>query len=730
MIPPASRLLFCIFRYLLTKMSLFLLCGIMFLIMGSGISTNPSGSHDKNMSKAANDTARVSALCQQAVNLRRQKPEKALALAFTARALSDSLNDIYSKARSRYTLGMVYHAQYKLAEARAAYLKADTLLRATEQPVLLADVQNKIGITYGMGGNYDSALIFFEQSRKMYEKLGMNIKVADCLNNQGNVLKYQGKFDRSIQSYQKALELYSSEQDSGGMASCYDNIGIVYDLQGNYPLALEYYFKSLPLRESLGDTSEITNSLCNIGIMYYYVGDYEKAREYQERNAELSMAIHDLRGVGIAYNNLGSIMENTEKPAKAKDYYRKAISIFNNSGDIHALVDANTYLGNLFLKSNNPDSAFWYLEKALQLAQKINYLQGLGNAQLGMGKLASLNGDEKSALTYFVQAFETGKALGMPEIMMTSAGKLSEIFHLQGDDTRAYQYHVLFKQMSDSLINRENIQHLTRLEMEHSFGKKQDSLKLEQAKKDFRQKMVMKRQKTFRNLLIAGVIVLFIILALVYRIYLQKRKANAEKDILLREIHHRVKNNLQMITSLLSHQGVMLPDTKLQVAIEESQGRVQSIAIIHDMLYHSDHLKDIAMKPYLQKLVSSTENMFSNGDGKIIIEADDIFFDVDTAVPVGLIVNELVTNAFKHAFPVGVPGTVSVKLEKKHNNGYDLTVQDNGIGISNIPDLNDLPDTLGLRLVNILTRQLGGSLEISVNKGTTVIIHFTNRMET
>ncbi|NOY38576.1 MAG: tetratricopeptide repeat protein [Chlorobi bacterium] len=676
------------------------------------------------------DTARIHKLCSQAISLRRDDPEGAFAYTKEALSLSDSLDYLAGKAQAWHTLGRILHSNFRLGKAREAYHKADSLYYILNLPEQLADTRNKIGITYGMEGYYDSSLYYFQQSLELYADLGQRIKVANCQNNMGNVYKYLGKYDLSVDSYNKALQSYAEVNDSGGIASSYDNLGIVFDLQGNYREALDYYFKALRLREAVGDTAELTNSLCNIGIMYYYLSDYEKAREYQEKNLELSKAIKDLRGEGIAYNNLGSISKRQGNAEQAITYYRNALKIFESSGERHAITDTHIYMADLFIKQGKTGEAKSHLDKALSLGEDIQYSQGVANASLGLGKLALLLEEQNSAEKYLVKALRLGEEIGMPEIILSAAEHLSDLYKQRGDFKNAYAYHVKFKRMSDSLISRENIEHLTRLEMQHTFDIKQDSLQLEQAKRNFLQEIRLKRQQRQRNLLIGGILVLFVVLLLVYRIYRQKKKANTEKEVLLKEIHHRVKNNLQTITSLLSHQGYAVGNVDIRTAMEESQGRVQSIALIHQMLYQSENLKNINIQEYLENLVQSIGDMVQSANQQItfIVNAHHAFMDIDTAIPIGLIVNELVTNACKYAFINRHSGKIKVEINKTGISDYELIVADDGIGIPEI-DLSGTPDTLGLKLVFILAKQLKGNVEFHTNHGTEIIIRFHEIMK-
>ncbi|UTB32471.1 MAG: PAS domain S-box protein [Methanobacterium sp. ERen5] len=197
-----------------------------------------------------------------------------------------------------------------------------------------------------------------------------------------------------------------------------------------------------------------------------------------------------------------------------------------------------------------------------------------------------------------------------------------------------------------------------------------------------------------------------------------------EKDTLLREIHHRVKNNLQIISSLLSLQSRYIQDSDTLEVFKESQNRVRSMAIVHEKLYKSDNISKIDFGEYIDDLVNNLLYNYNIEPDKIRFNTniENIFFDVDTCTPCGLIVNELLTNSVKHAFPGDMNGQISIDL--KDNDGtYTLYVRDDGVGFpENVDHTNT--DTLGLQLVTNLVNQLEGSIEIINKGGTTIKIKF------
>ncbi|WP_052643298.1 PAS domain S-box protein [Syntrophotalea carbinolica] len=202
------------------------------------------------------------------------------------------------------------------------------------------------------------------------------------------------------------------------------------------------------------------------------------------------------------------------------------------------------------------------------------------------------------------------------------------------------------------------------------------------------------------------------------------RASLKEKDVLLREIHHRVKNNLQVVSSLLYLQSQKFSDAELQNCFLESQSRICSMAIAHEQLYQSKNLADISIKTYLENLVQQQQQiLFSPGqqiDCRLTVE--DIPLDIEKVVPCGLLITELLSNAYKHAFADGRSGQVAISLHS-HAGQFELTVADNGVGVPADFDYCS-PKTLGLQLVTALVNQLNGTLEVESRSGTCFRVRF------
>ena len=322
---------------------------------------------------------------------------------------------------------------------------------------------------------------------------------------------------------------------------------------------------------------------------------------------------------------------------------------------------------------------------------------------------------------------------------------LYRIDSLKGNYKSALENHIKYKLYYDSTTNMDQRRKLDELTIKYAAEKKDQDIKLLK-QEGIVQQAALKQNKLTRNLMIAGSAMLLTFLGLLYNRFLLKQKSNRrlesqqneiakknaslqelveQKEWLLKEVHHRVKNNLQIIISLLNTQSNYLESEAAIKAIRESQDRMNAISLIHQKLYKSEDTAFINIGEYVHELVEQIRRGFSNASG-IVFELNiaDVQMDVAQAVPLGLILNEAISNAVKYAFPGETSGvvTISIIYSLAHDN-YTLTVADNGVGLP--PDYApDKKASFGIRLMKGLTKQLGGSFAIGSNNGVKIAIAF------
>ena len=696
------------------------------------------------LEKTPADTNRINLLNKLSRELRRIDHDLATLYLEEAKQMSETFQlDAYI-ADCQITEGMLNTATGNWTAGREHYLRALELYTSLENDNMIADAALKVGITYGVQSDYHQALEYFLQSLEANKNIGDRKRISDNLNNIGHCYKYLGDYEMALDYYNQSLAISEELKDTAGIAMMYNHLGIIFDYQGNYKMALDYYFKSLRLNEHLGIINEIGALHGNIGIIYHYMGDYDLALEHQQKQLDLSVESQDHRGIAAAYYNLGNIYESQGNLDKAIENYKLGLETNETLGEKQGIANGYFNLGNVYSRQQEYDLAKDIHLKALRMSEEIGYKKGVARSCYSLGHIYLLTGRHSQALKYLHKSLTLSEELGYPEISRPTAAELSEIYSERKDYRKAYEYHLMFKTLDDSLSNADNVKKITRMEMQYDFDQQQQEVEFRQAQERLANQAELKRQKIMRNSFIVGFGLVALLGFLIFRGYIQKKRANTllaeqkeeiqtmndrlmesldEKEVLLKEIHHRVKNNLQIISSLLNLQSHNIEDETVKNAVKEGQSRVKSMALIHQTLYQSDRLARIEFQEYLEQLVGFLGSSYKGKGITTTIKATGITLDIDIAIPLGLIINELVSNAFKYAFDGSDEGEITVSISTQDKAGYLLRVSDNGKGLPRDLDINK-SESLGLKLVKILTRQIKGELNVKSEKGAIFTISF------
>jgi two-component sensor histidine kinase len=282
-----------------------------------------------------------------------------------------------------------------------------------------------------------------------------------------------------------------------------------------------------------------------------------------------------------------------------------------------------------------------------------------------------------------------------------------------GNYRSAFDHSLTLAGIKDSLLTAAKIDELRAITTKYEVGRIERDLNLERQLRYAE----MKEKKTWIMALAFIILLLSVIGLLIFLQFRTARKNKARVELLLKELHHRVKNNLQILSSVLTFQSQELTDKGAIEAIKNSESRLNAMALIHRKLYRTDHNRTIAMKEYIQELIEFL--LYSNGYTyeklQLTIDIDDFELDVDRAIPLGLIINELVNNAFKHAITKQASPALTVR-SKFLDKDVRITISDNGLCP---PNPSDELTSFGLKMVDALLHELRGSMESGYHEGTT-----------
>ncbi len=521
------------------------------------------------------------------------------------------------------------------------------------------------------------------------------------------------------------------------IAMCGNNLGLLFYLKGNINKALELYKSALNTLEKNNLNEGRSYLMNNIASIYHENKDFDLAIKYYKQCLTKYALENEKRSVVSIYNNIGSIYSEQKKLDLAFFYLNKSIALAIETKDVKEQTTARNNIGIAFVKNNESQKAIDNYLIANKLAQSIDFKEGIVISNCRMSEIYRKNLDNKKAIDYAKNAMEIAKILKSPDMLSRSAYQLMLAYEKVNNYKDAYLLKDVYVSNLDSIRNKKLEKEIIHSQYQQEYSSKaiRDSLYLVSEKKiSLLQVEKQKNQKQYFAL------IAFLVAAFAFFVYKKYKQTNrqkieiesqnliiqkslSEKEVLLKEIHHRVKNNLQVISSLLGLQSSKIEDQYLKNIFVESKNKINTISLIHQKLYQNNNLAEIDMKDYFASLYAAILSVFENLGKKVTLklETNQIVFDIDTSVPLGLIFNELITNSFKYAFENTSNPEIAIELKVLNLDQFQLEIADNGSGF--ITD-NKNTTSLGLKLVGMLASQLNGTFDAENNFGTKNIIIF------
>ena len=526
----------------------------------------------------------------------------------------------------------------------------------------------------------------------------------EYLRNWSFIKREKGENKKSLELFSKAILIANDFKTEELQAKVFYDKGSFYQrnkVASEQKYALGYLMKSCRFYEKKGpkknamELSNVYASLIgyytdrNVDSIFYYSDKMQSILKYLKKPNQHAWYYVSYGRDLITYPLNGAITIPAEQYNKGKAYIIKALAILEKYNIQKSTIKPYAYglLADLYMNEKKYDLAIINYQKSYQKYSLIKNSRSASDINLYIAKAYHKKGDLATALKYYTMYFE-------------------KTLHFEKE------------------INEK--------------GLRESELKvnlLQQEKK-------ISRKQTQQVIGIVILIIALLLLALLFWNFKQKQKSNiqlaelnedlanknnlldtknAENELLLREIHHRVKNNLEVVSSLLALQSAQIDDLNTREAMTEGQNRVNSIGIVHQKLYQGTNLGAVEMKDYFLNLSESIIDSFgAEKRVDLLLAMETLDLDIDTAVPLGLIVNELLTNCIKYAFPKGEKGLITIKLAKQDNHILHLEVTDNGVGKSGITHGTGF----GCQLVSLLTQQLNGIMTEKNQNGTTLIFDF------
>lgn len=558
------------------------------------------------------------------------------------------------------------------------------------------------------------------------EEANDSSQIIRSIKYQGRAYRKMGNYVNSIDAFKVVYDYAHYHKDSLLIAEAADQMGIMNTFMGNMTEGQKYLLEVADIYNDVGSLADIAGANNGLAIFYSDMDQHEKAIKMYELSLSQYEAIDDTMGRANIHANLGLLYMDQNRFSLAEKHILM-------QGHLDSLLDTqwglgfyHDFMGSLRRKQGRYEESLKWHKSSLKIREKLPSHYNIAESRAGLASTYLTLGDYHQSIQESELILKHKKLHGSLSQQVNAYKLLSEANEKLGNTDLALSYYKSYKTLSDSIYNRDMLSEIADKDALYQKAKKDTEIQRLDAAN-----LIAANKLTAKNrIIIVFLISIFVVCGLLFILYSllenvsKKKKALAktlgEKDILLREIHHRVKNNLQLVSSLLTLQSKSITDESALYALNEGKSRVKSMALIHQNLYNRDNITGISIKDYLSKLVIELYATYSinREQIKLDVDIDDLNLDIDTVIPLGLILNELISNALKYAFPENREGKLSILIKQRDKQLF-LRLKDNGVGY----DPNTIQDkSFGFTLIKSLTKQLDGVMSTSSSDGTTIDI--------
>jgi two-component system, sensor histidine kinase PdtaS len=583
----------------------------------------------------------------------------------------------------------------------------------------------------------DSSRFFAKEAIVLSRRINDQSNLGDAYFNLAITYHIQGEFDKAMSYYDSSLIIRKKLNELKGLAGLYNNMGSIFTIQANFPKGMEFYYQSLDIKLKLDDKKGAANTYNNLGIIKYEQKQYSEALELYKQAISLEETIDNPRGLARSLGNIGLVNIKLERFNEAISYYNRAYDLMRDKNvNCLKMYNANG-LGEAYLKIGDLKKSKLFATEAYEEALQCDDERIIASSLQNIGQVNALEGRTNLAEKQLIECYDIAKKANLTIHIEESSRAIYEFYKSIGNFEKALNYLEIAQAASDSLINQDLIQKLTTQELNYEFQQEKDSINFVRETERVTYNASLSQKNLIQKVMIFGLIFTFLLILIIYRFYRLKQKSNElltgknqiissalkDKEILIKEIHHRVKNNLQIVSSLLNIQKKFLGNGTAIQAVADIQTRVQSMSLVHQNLYKGNNITDVNSLDYLTDLLSVVQKSYdtSTHDIEIKMEIESVPLSSTQAVNIGLLATELVSNAYKHAFPTKFSGEAQIKvIFKEMDQSLYLEVMDNGVG----DKIEASNSSYGMRLIQSLTKSMKGEVNFENNNGSLVKITF------
>lgn len=613
-------------------------------------------------------------------------------------------------------------AKYKLALDIDSI--AFNLSKQQQYPKGMATALSNMGRNLQQLGDIKLAKNALLESDMLFQKAGLERENAEIKNRLGILYRRMGDFKLSIQYFDDALAIANKFKLISTLANIYMNKANTLNESAVYDEAIKNHLESIRLKEKMNDLRGLAISYNNLGNVYTYIGQYQEALNYYQQTRAIHERLKPLNktSLALAYDNLASGFIALKNYDSVEIFFSKAIQLFTETGERPGLAFSYHNLGRYFLDIKKYDESLSYLEKALKIREGSLLMNDEASTRNLIGVVFGKLNRHKEAEQYLLKALALAKNRS-PALQKEIYQSLATHYNNIGDFEKASEYQSKYFIAKDSLLFASEVMNMLKERSNFELAKKETALQLSAKEKQLDKLEINNRNKTI-GLLAAGVLLLSLIIGMgIYNLRRNQKTnqqlliKNEKIETLIKELHHRVKNNLQVVSGLLALQSNRLENESAKEAMDAGRSRVDAMALIHQKLYMNDDLASVNIESYIHNLASSLALSygFPESTVKTIVGIQKKEIDVDLAISMGLVINELVTNSFKHAFSEVEAALINITLIDTEKGNYQLEIADNGSGNHLLMNNHE---SFGMKLVHTLVEQLNGTINKVSGAGT------------
>lgn len=497
-------------------------------------------------------------------------------------------------------------------------------------------------------------------------------------------------------------------------------LGYSYKIQGDFKSSVAVFIEALSESDSLNNINRSAYIANNLGTTFLEAGKYKEAEYYFLQAIKNGLLRNDAMQLARTYTNYGYLKAELQQHDSALSFYRKALPAFINENDSVGMADNFLNMGRSLLSLHQTNEAILHFDKALNVYRAFGDCDGECRTILNKADVYVETKEYQKALDANLEALNIAQRNQSDFLIDFCYQGIADCYQLLGDYKNALIYFKKHSNLNDSLNSIEKHEQIISLQEKYQSNLKDKKILENQIEIEQKNK-----QKQFFILILIAASVVIAGLVFLYRklkqYNLKLEQLIKEKEFLMHEVHHRVKNNLQLLGSLFELQIRNNPNEQTKQALLDSQHRVTTIATLHSKLYKQNNVMTISLNNYLKELCEDISKALSH-NCYIQYNLDSVEINVDKCIIIGLITNEIVTNAIKHAFTNENNPKLYVVL-KKNENDILLSITDNGKGIDgNMTELSK--KSLGLKVITSLSKQLKAELTTTHEKGLGYMLRF------